>query len=256
MLDKSMLYGSDGKLSVVDDDPDISVRETLEERLRFERLLSDFSARFVKISPEQVDAEITSALKMVLEFFQVDRCLLIRTLQERKAWQVTHIAYNEDKFTPVPVGAVLSRAIHPWAYEMLIDKKQVLAITNTAVVGPPEAEADRQTWIEWGTRSTLLIPIHAAELDDYVISINSVRNERGWPEEFIPRVRLLGEIFVNAMERRNAEQALRESEERLDLAAASAGAGIWIMNMKTGSVWATDKLRELYRFAPDEELSS
>ncbi len=232
------------------------IGETLEERLRFERLLADFSARFVKISPEQVDGEIARALKMILEFFQVDRCFLIRTLQERTAWQVTHAAYAEDQFPPVPVGAVLSRAIHPWAYEMLIDKKQVLAISDTADVGPPEAHVDRQTWLEWGTRSTLLIPIHVGQSDDYVISINAVKSERGWPEEFIPRVRLLGEIFVNAMERRNAERALRESEERLDLATSSAEAGIWIMNVETGFVWVTDKLRELFRFAPDEALSN
>jgi formate hydrogenlyase transcriptional activator len=231
------------------------IGKALEERLRFERLLSDFSARFVKISPEQVDGEIARALKMILDFFQVDRCFLIRTLQERTAWQVTHAAYAEDQLPPVPVGAVLSRAIHPWAYEMLIDKKQVLAITNTAVVGPPEAEVDRQTWIEWGTRSTLLIPIHTAELDDYVISINSVRNERGWPEEFIPRVRLLGEIFVNAMERRNAEQALRESEARLDLAAASAEARIWELDLDNEVIWTTDKGREFYGLAPGEELT-
>jgi PAS domain S-box-containing protein len=231
------------------------IGKALEERLRFERLLADLSARFVKISPEQVDGEIARALKMILDFFQVDRCFLIRTLQERTAWQVTHAAYAEDQLPPIPVGAVLSRAIHPWAYEMLIDKKQVLAITNTAVVGPPEAEADRQTWIEWGTRSTLLIPIHAAELDDYVISINSVRNERGWPEEFIPRVRLLGEIFVNAMERRNAEQALRESEARLDLAAASAEARIWELDLDNEVIWTTDKGREFYGLAPGEELT-
>jgi formate hydrogenlyase transcriptional activator len=232
------------------------IGKVLEERLRFERLLADFSARFVKISPEQVDGEIALALKMILEFFQVDRCFLIRTLQERTAWQVTHAAYAEDQFPPVPVGAVLSRAIHPWAYEMLIDKKQVLAISDTADVGPPEAHVDRQTWLEWGTRSTLLIPIHVGQSDDYVISINAVKSERGWPEEFIPRVRLLGEIFVNAMERRNAERALRESEERLDLATSSAEAGIWIMNVETGFVWVTDKLRELFRFAPDEALSN
>ena len=54
-----------------------------------------------------------------------------------------------------------------------------------------------------------------------------MKNERVWPEEFIPRLRLLGEIFVNALERRKAEQALRESEERLSLAVSSAEAGLW-----------------------------
>jgi len=187
--------------------------ETLEERLRFERLVSDISARFVNIPPDRVDSEIERGLREILEFFKVDRCMLIRTLHDHTAWQVTHVAYADDQCPRVPVGAVLSRAIHPWAYEMLIEKKQVLAILNTADAGPPEAHADRQTWIEWGTRSTLLIPIHVGESGDYVISINLVKSERFWPEEFIPRVRLLGEIFVNALERRHMNKEIQNAAE-------------------------------------------
>ena len=66
---------------------------------------------------------------------------------------------------------------------------------------------------------------------------------------------LLVFLMVQMRRKNIAEKALRESQERLDLATASAGAGIWIMNMDTGSVWATDKLRELFRFAPDEALN-
>ena len=65
---------------------------------------------------------------------------------------------------------------------------------------------------------------------------------------------LLTVLFLERRRKNIAEQSLRESEERLDLATASAGAGIWIMSMDTGSVWVTDKLRELFGFAPDEEL--
>jgi len=53
---------------------------------------------------------------------------------------------------------------------------------------------------------------------DHVISINSVKREHVWPEEFVPRLRLLGEIFVNAMERSKTQKAVQESEERLNLA--------------------------------------
>jgi PAS domain S-box-containing protein len=62
-------------------------------------------------------------------------------------------------------------------------------------------------------------------------------------------------LFLQGRRKRRAEQALRESEERLDLATSAAGTGIWIMNMDTGAVWVTDKLRELFRFDPDEKLS-
>ncbi len=66
---------------------------------------------------------------------------------------------------------------------------------------------------------------------------------------------LLAVLFLQRRRKNIAEQALRESEERLDLATESAGVGIWIMHMDTGFIWVTDKQRELFRFAPDEELS-
>jgi transcriptional regulator with GAF, ATPase, and Fis domain len=185
------------------------IGKELEERLRFESLLSDFSARFVHVSSERLDGEIENALKMVLEFFQVDRCGLIRTSKDRTAWQVTHIAYADDQVPRVPVGFDFPRSGNPWTYEMLFEKRRTLAISSMDEL-PPEAQADRQAWIERGTRSTLLIPIYTGGPDVYSITINAMKNERVWPEEFIPRLRLLGEIFVNALERRQNRLDLEE----------------------------------------------
>ena len=39
-----------------------------------------------------------------------------------------------------------------------------------------------------------------------------MKSERDWPEEFIPRLRLMGEILVNALERR---QSRLDAEEQL-----------------------------------------
>ena len=39
--------------------------------------------------------------------------------------------------------------------------------------------------------------------------ITSAGNDRTCPEEYIPRLRLLGELFVNALERSMVEQFLR-----------------------------------------------
>ena len=185
------------------------IGNALEERLRFESLLSDVSARFVHVSSERLDGEIENALKVVLEFFQVDRCGLIRTSRDRTAWQPTHVAYADDQVPRVPVGFDFPRSQNPWTYEMLFEKRRTLAISSMDEL-PPEAQADRQAWIERGTRSTLLIPIYTGGPDVYSITINAMKNERVWPEEFIPRLRLLGEIFVNALERRQNRLDLEE----------------------------------------------
>ena len=48
---------------------------------------------------------------------------------------------------------------------------------------------------------------------------------------------------------------LRESEERLDLAADSAGVGLWSWDFKTNLLWATERARLLYGFSPKEPIS-
>jgi len=225
----------------------------ISERLRFEQMISDLSARFINLPHEHLDSEIENALGRVLAFFQVDRCGLLHTLPDKDAWQITHVAYAENA-ERVPKGTDLPRSINPWAYDRLINENKVISYARVADM-PDEAHVDKQTWIDWGIRSNLTMPILRRESVVHLISINALQSERVWPEVFIPRLQLLGEIFVNALERRKAELTLRDSEERLNLAAASAEAGIWVMEVDTGRIWATDKLREVLHFTPEEDLS-
>jgi signal transduction histidine kinase len=186
--------------------------EALGERLKFEQLLSDLSARFVNIPSDRVDSEIEIGLRQILEFFQVDRCGLLRTFPDKTSWQITHHVSSND-VPPVPAGVKLSRSIYPWVYEKLSEKHEVLSISRLDDL-PAEASVDRQACIEWGIRSFLNIPILIGESVD-IIHIGSVKSERVWQEELFPRLRMLGEIFVNALERRRAEEASQESERML-----------------------------------------
>ena len=187
--------------------------EALEDRLRFEGLVSHLSARFVNIPPDRVDSEIEDGLRKILEFFRVDHSTLLRILPGKASFQITHDASSDD-IPPVPVGVDLPRSLYPWAYEKLAEKHEVLSISRLDDL-PAEANVDRQTCIEWGIRSYVNIPILIGESVDHIIHVSSVKSERVWPEELFPRLRLLGEIFVNALERKRAEEASRESERIL-----------------------------------------
>jgi formate hydrogenlyase transcriptional activator len=191
------------------------VAEALENRLRFERLLSDLSARLVKIPPGRVDSEIEYGLRQILNFFQVDRVGLLRSLPDRSGHQITHGVYSED-VPGVPVGVKLPSSIYPWVYEKLVEKHDVVSFSRLDDL-PAEANVDKQTYAKWSIRSALDIPIITGGSVVHVIAINSVKSERVWPEELFPRLQLLGEIFVNAVERKQIrlelEQRLREIEE-------------------------------------------
>jgi transcriptional regulator with GAF, ATPase, and Fis domain len=191
------------------------VEQSLENRLRFERLLSDLSARFVNLPPDRVDSEIDHGLRQILDFFQVDRAGLLRSLPDGSGHRITHGVYGEN-VPSVPVGVELPRSLYPWAYEKLVERHEVVSFSRLDDL-PPEANVDKQTYAKWGIRSVLDIPIVTGGSVVHVIAINSVKSERVWPEELFPRLKLLGEIFVNALERKQIrselEKRLREIEE-------------------------------------------
>jgi PAS domain S-box-containing protein len=120
---------------------------------------------------------------------------------------------------------------------------------------PPEAEQDRLSWAAMGAKSNLTIPLFDTKGVQYLLAIHSIHKERDWPQEFVPRLKLLGEIFINAIEHRNKDQALRESEDRLSMALNAAGAGVWSMDIQSKQVWASESERELFGFSADEHIT-
>jgi PAS domain-containing protein len=65
---------------------------------------------------------------------------------------------------------------------------------------------------------------------------------------------LIVALLVQLRRRRLAEEALRESEQRLSMAASAAHFGIWVRDLQRGVIWATDKWRELFGFEKSERL--
>jgi two-component system sensor kinase FixL len=51
-----------------------------------------------------------------------------------------------------------------------------------------------------------------------------------------------------------SEAELRETEQRMELAASAADLGMWVWDVERDEVWLTDKRRALFGFAPSEKL--
>ncbi len=57
---------------------------------------------------------------------------------------------------------------------------------------------------------------------------------------------LIAALIANHLRRRRAENSLRESEDRIALAAEAARLGVWELNATTGEIWVSGKMRELF----------
>ena len=223
--------------------------ELLERRMRFETLISDLSARLIKAPMSEVDGEIEQALAQVREIFQADRCGLLGIRADSKVCWVTHALYGEG-IEPVS-GDINLADLFPWSYERLVVQGSSVNIPRMEDL-PKEAESERRSWSALGIRSILTVPLYVEGRVSSLIVLNAVREERSWPEEFVPRLRLLGEILVNALERRNADAALRKSEERFRQVAEIVSDFIWEVDAKGLYRYTSPAVKKILGYTADE----
>ena len=229
-----------------------NVFSAVSERLKFDALLADLSARFVNIAADQVDREIQDAQRKICECLSLDQAALWQSLQTAPhLLLLTH--YHRDPSLQPPPKRMDGDTYFPWAQERL-RRKEIVLVSCLADL-PPEAATDRTSWQTYGVKSALAFPLWVGDGPIFgVLAFDETKQERVWPLGLVMRLQLLAQVFANALARQRTEQALRQSEARLRLAAASANAGLWTLDPETGHFWATEKTRELFGFGSEESL--
>ncbi|MRS03192.1 GAF domain-containing protein [bacterium] len=182
----------------------------------FIRLMSELSAKFINIPPAQVDAHINQTLEELLQYFDVDRCVLLRPSPDQPAYQITNAASTLRGPLKVPNAEwkkidLLHR--YPWSSERLA-RQEVVSIESLDRL-PPEAAVDRQTHLQGGNKSILNVPIFVKGEINAILVLTAVKRERSWPEEYFNHLRLIGEVFVNSLLHKTAQEELQKSYEEV-----------------------------------------
>lgn len=189
-----------------------NLADELKGRLQFESLISDLSARFVGITSDKIDKEILRALKIIRVFFKGDRCGIVKIYPERKFTQIAYTSYGRG-VRRVPEDVNLYE-FFPWQHKIVIEKKVPIILSSPNDL-PPEAVLDRQSLEAMGIRSLVSIPVFVGGKINCALLFQNMRHEVIWSNIFLQRIQLLAEILVNALIRKDADQALRKSEEEL-----------------------------------------
>jgi PAS domain S-box-containing protein len=243
--------------------------------LRFETLLADLSAHFINLPADRIDGEILEAQRRVCEFIGIDLSTVWQWTDDNETQTLTHL-YRLPGASPLPENAdadeirknfaslnpsdgkplpekAQADALFPWTLEQLRAGRTVSISTENL---PPEAARDREIRRLYGIKENLSFPLsHGGGPLIGALAFNYTKEDRAWSEDLVRRLRLVAQIFANALARKRSDDLLRESRERLSLATESAGMGLWIMDIPADQVWATDGARELFSLPSDEELT-
>jgi signal transduction histidine kinase/integral membrane sensor domain MASE1 len=140
-------------------------RKALEERLRFEEILSRLSRAFVHLPSYEVDRMIDQWLQRLGEYLETDHVAIFQ------------LSGNDKTLV----------ATHAWG---ALPRQQP---------GLPDGDGRLDD-----------VPLMITDFG--VLSFGARTNGGPWPPAMIPQLRLVAEIFGNAITRKQAESALRSSE--------------------------------------------
>jgi formate hydrogenlyase transcriptional activator len=177
-----------------------------EDRMRFERLLVDLSARFVNLTSDHIDEHIDDCLKLLVEFLGNDRSTLVEFGDDEALLSVTH-SYAVDGCEAFPVGP-LAAARLPWFIGQF-RSGQTVYLKHLPDELPPEAKEERDYCRVHGIQSNVTVPLAVGGTTLGGLTFAFINRRCDWPTEIVSRLRVIGEVFANALMRKRNEESLR-----------------------------------------------
>ena len=183
----------------------------LQERIDFEQIVTHISTQFVNLTPDELDPGINAALKSIGEYAQVDRAYVFRFDDEARTqfsntheWCAPGIEPAIDGLQGLPVELL------PW-WTARVNRLQNIHIPRVADL-PLEAAAEKEILEAQAIQSLIVVPLVFANSPIGFMGFDSVHAEKTWSAESIALLRIVGEIFAGALQRRMVEGALRASQ--------------------------------------------
>ncbi len=184
----------------------------------FERLLSEVSATYINLPIGQLKEVLRDDFRRLTQALGFDSCVLY--MSDEPPGSFTKIAplvwFVDEKQES-------NRLMSEWLKEKpTIDAKEFHYSFEKWKQGeyipfvefdhcPEEAFREKLHSQELGLQSCLSIPLSFAGNISGIIAVATFPVRREWPEELISRLRLLGEVFINALMRKKSEEELQEA---------------------------------------------
>jgi formate hydrogenlyase transcriptional activator len=183
--------------------PPISSGASAEDLLAFERMLADLSARFANVSIEKVEFEIQLAQTILRQFLGFDRCSFGEFNQDGSISVISSSA--DAELGALPLGRFVPHL--PWYFSKLL-AGETIALQNFRDELPSEAVAEAEHWSNLGLHSLLSIPLRIGGHIVGAIAFAAFSETRAWPEDLVTRLKLVGEVFAQAIARKREQEKL------------------------------------------------
>jgi signal transduction histidine kinase len=182
----------------------IQSKHHVSEARRFEELVGELSAAFVRATEDQIEHEIKRWHKQIVLSLGLDRSSIGRIDAQSKTFYLVH-QWARPGTPRIPDGFNLgSRA--PEMTRKLIGGETVIYSSPDEMSA--DFDLDRKQMGELTPKSFVAIPMVVGGITVGMVGFGTEHRFRRWPRQVLRRLHLVAEIFSNALQRQRASAAI------------------------------------------------
>jgi signal transduction histidine kinase len=198
------------------------VRHALENSAHFSELLGILSTRFVTLSCDKVDPEITGWLERLCRQLGLDRSVIAEYLPEKGDFYTTY-QWTREGFPSAPGPMAAASDFLPWVSANGATG-HIVTVPDVSAL-PVEAARDRNFMLAEGPKAILAVPLIAGGRLLAGLTFEDLNGPRQWTSSLLPQLKLVADIFGNALERKRAAAEMNSLRDEAQRTARLALAG-------------------------------
>jgi PAS domain S-box-containing protein len=189
---------------------DITLRKNAETdlhtRLVFEHLITTISTRFIEMGGQEIDQGINESLLAIGKFSCADLGYIFLLSPNGISLLNSHL-WVDSYFEPqVTIQKKISAEDLPWWLEKMSRMEHIYFEKIDTL--PVEAKIERKFLKARGVKSLLAIPLFSKKQLRGFLGFETLNKSIVWNEENIALTKIVGEIIISAIERKNAEEQI------------------------------------------------
>ncbi len=216
----------------------------LRYRVAFDMLVASISTRFINLPSSDFDRGVNEALEEIGLFANVDRGYVFLLRDDLETVDNTHEWCAEGIDPAIEMMQGLPKSAFPF-FQGQLEEGQAVSVDSVRNM-PAEAAIERDLMAAQDVQALVVVPMRYEEQTIGFAGFDSVRTERRWTEDEVALLRIVGEVFTNALQRRRVEQALCESEERFRAVFETAEDSIFIKDVDLRYLWVNPSMERLF----------
>lgn len=200
--------------------------KVIGERLKLEQLSFEVVSDVITCKDRELETAISRALQKIRAFFDADAVFLGNISHDGKLLPSSHVSvtrhFNRDRYLQ------LARDGFYPTYALNLMRKGFF------IFGSPDEFPDwgeeKKYFSALGVKATAIVMLQSDGNAMKTIGVDSLRSERRWPDNIEDRLRFIGKILYNALERRYAEVELKNNERSFRMIVEQAAESFFVLD--------------------------